>query len=154
MPDDNSLTPAPVDSPPKARSPVERAIVHGGILVLLVLVGIESIGYLGQRSALASLTERLEKGDPTGHPLKAADVKALLGREPIHVEDVTERNLSINAKRVEVYRWFTLSPIKKRELYVYYGIGTIDDPKDTDVINVSTDEDTDIYQHAKPVKRP
>lgn len=154
MSEGDSPSPAPVKGAPKRRSPVERAIVQGGILVLLVLVGIESIGYRAQRSALAALTERLQKGDPTGHPPKAADVKALLGREPVHVEDVTGKNLSINAKRVEVYNWFTLSPFKKRELYVYYGIGTIDDPTDTDVINVSTDEDMDIYQHVKPGQRP
>jgi hypothetical protein len=147
MSETTNPAPAPVAIAKKPRNPVERAIVWGGIVVLLSLVGTELIGYWAQRTALATITKKLQAGDDVGAALKAADVKAIVGRNPVHVENVTEKNLSINAKRMEIYHWFTLSPIQKRELYVYYGMG---DENDAEVINVTTGEDTDTYKHAKP----
>jgi hypothetical protein len=146
--------PAAAPSPRKPRSPVERAIVWGGILILLALVGVEYTGYRAQQSALTEIRGRMESGDSQGKTVRAADVKVITGREPVHVEDVTAKNLATNAKRVEVYRWFTLSPVMKRELWVYYGIGGIGEGEEPDVINVSTGEDADEYKNGPPPNNP
>jgi hypothetical protein len=138
----------------KRRSPVERAIVWGGILVLLGVVSVEFVGSRAQQGALAKLTETMEAGLNNNKPLREAEVRSILGREPDSKEDVSELNLNSNAKRVEIYRWFSLIPMKPRELYVYYGTGGILGVEGEDVINVTTSEDTNVYQHGKADEPP
>lgn len=138
----------------KRRSPVERAIVWGGIVALLAVAAVEYVGFKAQRDALATLTETMESGINNNKPLREAEVHSILGREPVRKADVSEQNLNSNAKRVEVYRWISLIPMKPRELYVYYGTGGIYGAADEDVINVTTSEDTNVYQHGKADEPP
>jgi len=131
----------------KRRSPVERAVVWGGILILLAVVAVEFTGFTAQRQALDKLTEAMESGLNSGKTLHAAEVRSIVGREPVREADVVDLNLYSNAKRMEVYRWLSLIPMKPRELFVYYGTGGIGGKADEDVISVTTSEDTNAYQH-------
>ncbi|HTI51108.1 MAG TPA: hypothetical protein VL475_09155 [Planctomycetaceae bacterium] len=134
--------PAPPSvAPAKTRSPIERAIVWGGILVLLVLVGIEFNWKRAHESALETLLAKVKAADDSDQPLKAADVKAFVGGKTPRVEQVADKRLASNARRVEIYTWPTLNFLGERALYVYYGIGEGDD---AEVLSVTTgpDEET------------
>jgi hypothetical protein len=127
-------------SPAKPRSPIERAIVWGGILVLVVLVAIEFNWKRSHETALSSLLEKIKQDEMANTSLKAADVKAIVGERVPRVENLSGRRLVSNAARVEIYSWPTLNMLRKRELYVYYGIGEGDD---ADVIGVTDAEDVE-----------
>jgi hypothetical protein len=129
-------TPRPAAKP---RNPVERLVVWGGILILLLLVGIEFASSRSQAAAVAKLTAKMRASETGDADVKAADVKAAVNGKTPRVLDVSDKNLRSGSKRAEVYDWFTLSPLKRREMYVYYGIG-----EDPDVLSVTMEEDTDI----------
>lgn len=67
-------SPAPASKPP--RSPVERMLVWGGIIVLLVLVGIQARARLGYTMTLNALQDRIaedEGPNPRTFPAKDVD---------------------------------------------------------------------------------
>lgn len=123
----------------KPRNPIERLVVWGGILILLVLVGIEYASSRSQAAAVAKLTAKMRASETGDADVKAADVKAAVNGKTPRVLDVSDKNLKSGSKRAEVYDWFTLSPLKRREMYVYYGVG-----EDPDVLSVTMEEDKDI----------
>ncbi|MDB5345610.1 MAG: hypothetical protein JWP89_3987 [Schlesneria sp.] len=62
---DPIVPPTPADpnlKPTPKRSPLERALVWGGILVLLVVVGSELLAQRGYNSTLAGLEETFDSG--------------------------------------------------------------------------------------------
>ncbi|MEX0728305.1 MAG: hypothetical protein WEB58_21115 [Planctomycetaceae bacterium] len=122
----------------KPRNPIERVVVWGGILILLVLVGIEYTARSAHTGAYDSLIEKLRTNEQAGNDVKTADVKAAVGGKAPRVEDVSGKRLLNGAKRMEVYSWFSLNPLTNREMYVYYGIG-----EDPDVVSISTEEETE-----------
>lgn len=139
-------SPASVPRPAaKPRNPIERLVVWGGILILLVLVGIEYASSRSQSAVADTLMAKLRTYEIEGGDLKAADVKAAVNGKTPRVLDVTDKNLLSGAKRAEVYSWFTLSPLKRREIYVYYGIG-----EDPDVLSVTLEEDKEIVVFHPP----
>lgn len=142
-------TPATPSAPPKPRSTVERTLVWGGILILLALVGIEYTSRNAQSIAVDSLMTKLKEFEGKGMDLKTSDVKAAVGNKLPRVEDVSGKLLSNGGKRVEIYQWFSINPLKKREMYVYYGVG--DDP---DVLSVSTEEETESITQLFPDPTP
>jgi hypothetical protein len=115
----------------KPRSPVERIVVWGLIALLLVVVGLEASAKFSYQKAIDALEAKIEDsvgGNKTA--LKEADVKAVLGsRQPASTEDLTGKNIANAARRVDIYKWFTVNPYKPRALFVYYGPG-----KDPDLI--------------------
>jgi hypothetical protein len=127
----------------KPRSPVERAVVWGGILILLILVGIEFNWKRSHETAMNSLLEKVKQEETTEQSVKAADVKAIVGGKVPRVESVVGKRLASNAARVEIYSWPTLNVLSKRELYVYYGVGEGDD---ADVLGVTTSADNDTVE--------
>jgi hypothetical protein len=129
---------SPRHKPGKSRNPIERLLVWGGILILSVLVGIEYSSSRAQTAAVGALTAKMRTNEQAGTDLKLADVKAAVGGKTPRVENVSEKQLRNGAKRLEVYRWFSINPLKPREMYVYYGLG-----EDPDVLSVSTDEETE-----------
>lgn len=145
-----SKQPSPSAKPAKPRSPVERMVVWGGICILLVMVAIEFTSRQAQSQALASLAKQIRAiEEPENDPqqefiehigVKAADVKLAVGNRVPVVEDVAGRHLTNGGKRLEVYSWFTLSPVRKREMYVYYGAGD-----DADVVSVSSEPETESF---------
>lgn len=129
---------SPTTTPKKPRSPVERAIVWGGILLLLVLCAVEYTSKQAHSNAVESLLKRIKDAEESGADVKSSDVKIAVGNKVPRVEDVAGQFLANGGKRLEIYSWFSVSPLKKREMYVYYGAG--DDP---DVLSVSTEVDND-----------
>lgn len=88
------------------RSPVERLIVWGGILVLLSVVGVESYAKYGYTTASEALNRELSEGDAktqVGH-LTDVDVKRILGgKQPEFAGKISQ--LKIPARTYEVYVW-------------------------------------------------
>jgi hypothetical protein len=122
----------------KPRSPVERAIVWGGIAILLGLVAVEfnwRNSHVGAYDACIAKIKATEEGNNT---FKRKDVEAILGsKTPTRTEELKGKNISNGAKSVEIFTWPTLNPMSKRELYIYYG----HDEKDPDVIGVGMVEE-------------
>lgn len=130
-------------APRKPRSTVERSLVWGGILLLLIVVVLEYTAKSAQSTAVETLLEQIRQAETTpfdipAEEIKAAHVKAAVGNMTPRVEHVGAKLLVNGGRRLEVYRWFSINPLKAREMYVYYGHG--DDPY---VISVSTEEETE-----------
>jgi hypothetical protein len=126
----------------KPRNPVEKFLVRGLILALLVLVAIEwyfRSDHQKTYDALQAKVAAVDKED--GKPVTETEVKAVFGdRKPTRTEDFGPANPSrMGAKRVDIYSWFTLRPDTKREIYVFYGTkGRGEDV--AEVIAVQTDD--------------
>jgi len=108
----------------KRRRPLERALVWTLIAVLAVLASAETWSRYSFQQAYDHLGNRLEVGDERSvECLDAADVKAYLGdRKPSRTEDyIAARKFIVNgATHLEVYSWFTLNPVHRRDMFVYY----------------------------------
>lgn len=138
----STSTPRPARKP---RNPIERFVVWVGILILLVLVGIEYTSSRSQSAAADNLMAKMRASETGNTDVKAADVKAAVNGKTPRVLNVRDKNLKSGARQVEVYNWFTLSPLKRREIYVYYGVG-----EDPDVLSVTMEEDTDTVVFVEP----
>src|SRR5262245_43333310 len=116
----------PEGAPPRAgrRGWISWVIV----LVLFPLLGWEFVAKGHHEKALKDVVEKIgEPPDPDSKRGQKSDViQALVGGKTPRVVDVSDRNLANGAKKVEIYRWFSINPFTKRELYVYYSGG--DDP--------------------------
>jgi hypothetical protein len=105
----------------KPRSPVERAIVWGLIIVLGIVVLFEGRASFAFRNAFNKLQSRLDEAESQDDPMTESDVKAIVtgySGEPV-VNERLEPNL-LNAKREDLYIFKGL--IKNYPLYVYYGV--------------------------------
>ena len=113
-----------VSSPVKRRHPLERALVWGMIAVLAALACAETWSRYSYQRAYDFLGNRLEVGDEkTSEALDAGNVKDYLhDRKPSRTEDFasTGKMMSNGATHLEVYSWFTLNPVHRREMFVYY----------------------------------
>jgi hypothetical protein len=136
------------DNPPtavpavKPRNPVEKAIVRGFIGCMLVVVAIEAYFWLQCRSAMAPLLERIQAAENGIDlpPLVEADIKAAVGsKPPVQSVALEPGTNGYGATRVDVYSWFTINPLKKREMYVYYGVPLPTDRDGPEVVAVQTD---------------
>jgi len=137
----NVATPRPA---PKPRNPVERVIVWGFIGLMAVLVVVEAIPWYSHRQALAELNQRLKvaEDDISSKGVHEDDVKAVLGgRQAASVEDLQGQSNSNGAAKREVYNWFTLSPVAKRQIVVYYGYSGKNDKGGAEVLEVQTNEE-------------
>ncbi len=115
----------PVRAPgKKLRRPLERALVWSLIGVLLLLTYSETWSRYNYQQAFDHLGDRLEEGDEhSPRALDANDVKEFLGdRRPSRTEHYigTGKFLANGATQLEVYSWFTLNPVHRREMFVYY----------------------------------
>jgi hypothetical protein len=145
-------SPAPQQCSPtaKRRNPVERLLVRGFIGVMLVLVAVESNSWWRHKSALDTLRAKIRAFETAADSpaVKEADVKAVVGGMlPVKTEDLKGKGISNGASRLDVYSWFTISPFKKRELYVYYGHQGPADKEGAEVLEVEPDD-----QVAEPIQ--
>jgi hypothetical protein len=127
----------------KPRNPVERIVVWGFILVMLVAVGVEANGKFAHEHALSVLETKIKaiETDPKAPAVIESDVKsAVRGKQPSKTEDLKGKGISNGASRREIYSWFTLIPNRKRELWVYYGIAASKGSTGAEVIEVDTDD--------------
>lgn len=143
--------PTPQRSPPKARNPVEKLLVRGLIVGLLVLVAIEGIGWNSHKTAVGALSKKVKAVEDDGNAPEVTekDVKDVLGgKQPVRTEQYpTATNGLPASKKLEVYSWFTFHPSNKRELWVHYAKKGMKDDGPATVVFVSTDD-----QDAKPVE--
>jgi hypothetical protein len=123
---DNSAAPSPADTLVKRRHPAERAVVWGLIIALFALAFVETWSRYSYQQAYNFLGNRLQYGDELGSDaLDAADVKSFLDdRKPSRTEDFTSTGtlMSNGATHLEVYSWYTLNPVHRREMFVYYDV--------------------------------
>lgn len=118
-----SEAPAPANkgAAAKPRSPVERAIVWGIILVLVALVGVEASSRFSFERVDKTLNEKLQALQESDQGLTKKDVDVVMeGKVPV-TEELKGKDVAIAAHHVDKYAWFSLNPFVKRELYVYYG---------------------------------
>ena len=88
---DPIVTPPPADptsKPISKRSPVERALVWGGILVLLVVVGWELQAQRSYNSTLAGLEETFDGGTTLKEAELASHIRGFAVRDEEKVQDV------------------------------------------------------------------
>jgi hypothetical protein len=141
----------PSQKPPaKARNPIERIVVYGVIAALIVLVGIEANGKFQHKTAVDTITAKLQnvENDVKAPEVTEDDIKAVLGsKQPVRSENYGAVGSIGPSKKLEVYSWFSLNPSQKRELWVHYGQKGPKDKGPITVIGVSTDAEV-----AAPVK--
>ncbi|MSR56414.1 MAG: hypothetical protein EXS05_01920 [Planctomycetaceae bacterium] len=110
--------PAPAPATRKPRSPVERAIVWGVILLLLIVVLIEWRGSSGIKSDADAAHAAMEKS--TKGYLTESELNQLVTRYS-HRESQTGLTANeIAASRVDTFTYSGL--LKKRMLYIYFGL--------------------------------
>jgi len=139
----NDPGPQPSRPAAKRRNPVELFLVRGFIVFLLVLVGTEAISWWSHKQALETLRARIHEGETTAGSklVTETEVKVVVkGRQPVKTQDLTGKGISNGASRLDVYAWFTVSPFKKREMYVYYGRQGPDDKFGPEVLEVEPDD--------------
>jgi len=141
-PQDPATSPAPADAPPAKppRSKVERAIVWGGIGLLLLVVLLEGMSYLSFQRAHGALMGELQKAETTDYRITAAKVKEIIGdREPDYSG---KAKAIVGEEQYDLYVYKGL--LKKRHLCVHYGVAARggEEPEVIEVTSVIPDEIT------------
>ncbi len=111
------------------RSPVERAIVWGGIGILAIVVGIEGTAHLAFTGALNGLMAEMEKAENAEkgnyHVTKATVDAVLKGRAPDRSKTVKR---ALGEERYDLYIFKGL--LKERTLSLHYGVqGVLGEPE-------------------------
>ena len=123
----------------KTRSPIERVLVWGLIGALAIAAGIEYLSKMSHQKALTTLAQKIREvdEDQSKPDVTEADVKQVLGdRAPVKTEKYKN-----GEKQLEVYSWFTLNPMRKREIWVQYGAKGKDANELATVIVVNSSDD-------------
>lgn len=124
-------TPAPVKP---ARSPVERVIVWGVIVLGLGLIGIEASSHLAHASALGKLQSRVKENSEKDVGITKKDVDLIMGSQVPVSEKLNPMATSMGASRVDIYTYKGL--LRQRKLYVYYGIAGKKAEQEAEVMEV------------------
>ena len=111
------------DRQQKSRLPIERAIVWGLILVLLLVVVLEARARFGFSRSFKQLTQALRAADSAAAEVTESDVLRILGHKQPRESQPAGR-LGYVATRIDTYIWSGL--IRRYTMYIYYGMG--DDP--------------------------
>jgi hypothetical protein len=150
---ENNPTPQPAKPAAKSRNPVEKIIVRGFIAVMLVLVAVEANSWWQHKQALAELIEKTSAVDKVADApaVTEADIKEYFrGRKPSRSAPPETGNNFTGASRIDVYSWFTISPVNKRDIYVYYGRETSTDTKGPEVLAIQVKDEAPPAPPAPP----
>jgi hypothetical protein len=135
----------------KPRNPVERLLVRGFIVVMLVLIAVEGWSKYSHYRAITKLQEMTKAVDEkNAPPVTETDVIAVLGGKKPVTEDVRGKPGSNGAGRLDIYSWFTVSPIDSREIYVYYGLKGKADQGPAEVLSIQTKRDVPVEPLTAP----
>jgi hypothetical protein len=108
------MTAAPAEK--KKRSPLERMVVWGFILLLALVVGLEYRGMTGYNQTLTAWEEKLEDARISGAGFTLSEAKSMAKMSPTYAAATTE------GSRVEtVAKWFTVlsfMPDRKYEIHI------------------------------------
>lgn len=127
----------------KAKKPRNPMIQFLGLVFVIAAFGLVGMDFKARydiKCADDALNGRLAQvdKDASSPPVTSVDVKSAVGgKTPDRAEDKVFPN---GARRLEVYSWFSLNPVKKRELYVYYGTKGRNESDLPEVIFVQPDD--------------
>lgn len=134
----------PATPPVKTRNPVERIIVWGLIGGLLVLLAVEANSWWQQKEILNSLAAKVKAAEEstTVSSITEIDVQtAMGGKKPVSSTTLKGDGQSpYGARRIDKYSWFTLSPVNKRDIYVFYGAAGKNANEHAEVIAIQPDD--------------
>jgi hypothetical protein len=113
----------------KSRSPVEMAIIWGGILILVGLAFYEFKARSAYNSSFQAVMAAFQDAEEGGKSLTDAEVAKLVTGHSIHEKNDKIGANKLLADRMDRYEFKGL--IQNREIYVYYGAhgedGIVDD---------------------------
>src|SRR5262249_34960625 len=92
----------------------------------------------------AALSARTKAVDelPDAAAVTESDIKAYFaGKEPSHSGKPEAGNNFTGASRIDVYSWFTISPVNKRDIFVYYGRATKEDKNGPEVLAIQVKDE-------------
>jgi hypothetical protein len=106
----------------KPRSPVERALVWGFILIALGLVAIQANAYMSFRNTNVPLQKAVQQSDDSEHSTTESMVKELIKGSPAYETGPPEDAGELpSAVRMDTYTWKGL--LRSYSIRVYYGVG-------------------------------
>lgn len=115
----NSASGTPV--PP--RSPKERAVVWGGILVLLGIMAVQAFAWVNFSRTKAPLQKAVSDSDDSEHVVTEEMVKGWIRGTPALETGTPESALELpSAKRMDTYTWKGI--VRDYQLKIFYGLGT------------------------------
>jgi hypothetical protein len=141
---ESNPTAKPATPAAKSRNPVEKIIVRGFIAIMLVLVAIEANSWWQHKQAFAALSAKTKAVDEAADApvVTEADIKAYFqGKKPSRSPKPEAGNNFNGASRIDVYSWFTISPVNKRDIYVYYGRETSTDTNGPEVLAIQVKDE-------------
>lgn len=119
MADQNDPAQAKPAGEKKPRSPIERAVVWGGILIMVIVIGVEYRAKSAFESNFKKLDDALGEAVTTGKPLVEADVKRIVTGYSDHQSSTAGPN-KLAASRIDVFTYKGL--LQTRVFRVSYGI--------------------------------
>ncbi len=149
----STSNPSPATAKPaaKPRNPVERMLVRGFIVVMFVLIAVEGWSKYGHYHAITKLQAMTKAVDEkNAPPVTEKDVLEVMGGKKPVTEDLHGKPGSNGAGRLDIYSWFTVSPIDSREIYVFYGLKGKADEGPAEVLSVQSKRD----MADEPLKAP
>lgn len=133
-PQANASQSAVTKTPSKERSR-ERLIVRGLIGILFAVMVIEGIAQLRMTTMNQRLWSELQKGEREGVDITRDNIDAVMRRPPDESFTIMK---SSGEEKYDVYRFWGL--LKRRELYVHYGVQGIRSPQEAIEILVELPE--------------
>lgn len=143
MSDNAASQPSAATGAAPQRSPVEKAIVRGLILVMLIVVGLQGFAWWGFSRTTSPVLAALKAADDGDDELNESEVKPMIKGSPAYARwskkdgvwtqqegaTLTEEQAALpsvhdTASRLDSYTWKGL--LKSYTIRLYYGVG--DDP--------------------------
>jgi len=115
------MSDTPPDNPKKPRSPVERAVVWGGIAILLGLLAIQANAFMSFSQTKKPLLAAVRESDDTDKVVTEEMVKGMIQGNPAHETGAPEGISDVSAKRMDTYTWKGL--FRSYAIKVFYGVG-------------------------------
>ena len=130
------MTAAPAEK--KKRSPLERMVVWGFIILLALVVGLEYRGMTGYNQTLSAWEEKLEDGRLNGTGFKLSEAKSMAKMSPTYTAATTK-----GAHVETVAKWFTvLSFLPNRKYEVHMELDKASE--DAHVLTLATAADREL----------